>query len=132
MKLVGIAFRVTSVPSVTMSAQWEGLSLAAVAFLAHKDLIALRFSCRWLSSESSIAFATSKEAQERAALSRCDYDIWNGAKPQPEEDSDVEGPASPTSPQPSHSSLGSSTDSDGHPDDRSRPHSFWDPWDNVC
>ena len=76
MKLVGIAFRVTSVPSVTMSAQWEGLSLAAVAFLAHKDLIALRFSCRWLSSESSIAFATSKEAQERAALSRCDYDIW--------------------------------------------------------
>ena len=76
MKLVGIAFGVTSVPSVTMSAQWEGLSLAAVAFLAHKDLIALRFSCRWLSSESSIAFATSKEAQERAALSRCDYDIW--------------------------------------------------------
>ena len=39
-------FPCTSVPSVTMSAQWEGLSLAAVAFLAHKDLIALRFSCR--------------------------------------------------------------------------------------
>ena len=135
MKLVGIAFRVTSVPSVTMSAQWEGLSLAAVAFLAHKDLIALRFSCRWLSSESSIAFATSKEAQERAALSRCDYDIWNGAKPLPNNLSDVsdqEGPASPTSPQTSQSSLGFSIDSDGHPYDRSRPHAFWNPWDNVC
>ena len=135
MKLVGIAFRVTSVPSVTRSAQWEGLSLAAVAFLAHKDLIALRFSCRWLSSESSIAFATSKEAQERAALSRCDYDIWNGAKPLPNNYSDLsdqEGPASPTSPQPSQSSLGFSIDSDGHWHEHSRPHAFWNPWDNVC
>ena len=114
MKLVGIAFGVTSVPSVTLSAQWEGLSLAAVAFLAHKDLIALRFSCRRLSSESSIAIATSKEAQECAALSRCDYDIWNGAKPRPNEVSDVDGPASPTSPQPSSSSLGFSIDSDRH------------------
>ena len=117
MKLVGIAFGVTSVPSVTLTAQWEGLSLAAVAFLAHKDLIALRFPCRWLSSESSIAFATSKDAQECATLSRCDYDIWNGAKPLPNNLSDVsaqEGPASPTSPQPSSSSLGFSIDSDRH------------------